>query len=125
MYSQTIHVEGENQNVSLPLLIYHLENQNKILMAKVTMAELQKATSRLKLNKSPKPDGFTVEWYKTFSNSLSLLLFRTFNWVLEKGRYWREEPMALIPKEGKRYDNFSNFRCQCIEPGLQISLLQF
>lgn len=60
------------------------EDQNRVLMANVSVGKLQKAISRLKANKSPGPDGLTAEWYKTFSESLSPMLLRTFNGVLEK-----------------------------------------
>lgn len=62
------------------------ENQNKVL-ADVTIGELQKANSRLKPNKTPGSDGFTVEWYKTYNDTLFPLLLRTFNWVLRNQDY--------------------------------------
>lgn len=89
------------------------DDQNKILMADVTVGELQKAISRLKPNKSPGTDGFMAEWYKTFSDLLSPLLLRTFNWVLQKGVIppsWREAVIAVIPKEGKDKTDCSNYR---------------
>lgn len=79
-------------------------DQNRVLMANVSMGGLQKAISRLNPNKSPGSDAFTAEWYKTFCDSLSPVLLRTFNWVLEKGEIppsWREAIIAVIPKEGK------------------------
>lgn len=97
-------------SLNLPIIT---EDQNKVLVADVTVGELQKAISRLKPNKSPGSDGFTAEWYKAFSDSFSPLLLRTFNWVLKKGEVpssWREAIITVIPKEGKDGIDCSNYR---------------
>lgn len=89
------------------------EDQNKVLLANVTIEELQQAISRLKPNKSPGSDGFTAEWYKTFSDLLSPLLLRTFNWAIKNGEIppsWREAIITVIPKDGKDKTDCSSYR---------------
>lgn len=58
------------------------DTMNAKLSGDVTEEELIKAISRLKTNKSPGPDGFASEWYKTFSKLLQFyyqLLIIQFN----------------------------------------------
>ena len=54
------------------------DTQNDALNAAITSAELNKAFSGLKTNKSAGPDVYTAEWYK-----VTPLLLRTFNRVLQ------------------------------------------
>lgn len=119
-YYQNLYARVDsNRDDSLESLLLSLhfptltEDQNKTLMAEVTIGELQKAISRLKLNKTPGSDGFTGEWYKTFKDLLSPLLLRTFNWVLKKGEIppsCRETIITVIPKDGKVSTDCSSYR---------------
>lgn len=53
--------------------------------APVTVSEVQKAISSLQSNKSPGPDGFTTEFYKTYSTTLAPILVKVFNDARIKG----------------------------------------
>lgn len=65
-YYQNLYARVDSRRDDSPeslFLSLHLptltEDQNKTLMVEVTIGELQKAISRLKLNKTPSSDGFT------------------------------------------------------------------
>lgn len=45
--------------------------QNEKLMEPITTKELNPAISKLKVGKSPGPDGYTAEWYKALKEELS------------------------------------------------------
>ena len=80
------------------------EDQNTKLITEITEEELNMAISKLKANKSPGPDGFSSEWYKTFQSELVPSLLQTFNAALKEGKIppsWREATISVIPKEGK------------------------
>ena len=89
------------------------EEQNKALMAEITMEEIGKAISRLKANKAPGTDGFPGEWYKAFKDEIVPMLFDCFNYTLKKGEppsTWREAIILVIPKEGKDRKECSSYR---------------
>ncbi|KAJ8025610.1 hypothetical protein HOLleu_33211 [Holothuria leucospilota] len=56
----------------------------------------------MKNNKSPGPNGFTVEFYKVFWDSLSPFVLRSFNYGLCQGSLsvtQRQSLITLIPKK--------------------------
>lgn len=74
------------------------------LITEITEEELNMAISRIKPNKSPGPDGFSSEWYKTFWSELVPSLLQTFNAALKEGKIppsRKEAIISVIPKEGK------------------------
>uniref|UniRef100_A0A3B4H6H7 Reverse transcriptase domain-containing protein n=1 Tax=Pundamilia nyererei TaxID=303518 RepID=A0A3B4H6H7_9CICH len=80
------------------------EEQNKMMIAEVTEAELMNAINRLKYNKSPGSDGYTAEWYWEFKQDLIPTLLTNFNCVLKTAQMppsWKEAIISAIPKEGK------------------------
>ena len=92
---------GFLKSLKLPVLS---SEQSNNLIAEITEEEVNKAVSRLKANKSPGPDGFPSEWYKTFISELIPTLLNTFNAALKDGKLpptWREATISVIPKEGK------------------------
>ena len=63
----------EKQNV-LRLNQEEIENINR----PITSTEIETVIKNLPTNKSPGPDGFTGEFYKTFREKLTLILLKIF-----------------------------------------------
>lgn len=60
--------------------------------------------SSLKNNKSPSPDGFVNEFYKTFKDVISPLLLKAYHHAFKFGIMapsWNEATVVVIQKEGK------------------------
>ena len=103
-------IDGFLNSLDLPSIG---ENQNTVLTAEITTAELTGAISRLKTNKTPGSDGFVSEWYKTFLPELTPLLLRCFNHTLREGQMpqsWSEAVISIILKEGKDKGECSSYR---------------
>ena len=80
------------------------EDQSNKMIARITEEEVNDAISRLKANKTPGPDGYSSEWFKTFRLELIPSLIKLFNEVLKNGKTppsWKEATISVIPKEGK------------------------
>lgn len=115
LYSQP-QVDNDDRLISI-LQLLELpsvsEDQNSNLKLPISTEEITSAIGRLKANKSPGADGFTSEWYKNLKGSLTPILLKTFNWVMEKGEIplsWREAIISVLPKAGKDKLNCSNYR---------------
>lgn len=94
------------------------EPKAKELDEPITQCEIQLIISTLKNNKSPGPDGYINEFYKTFKEALSPLLLEAYRHMLETGTMapsWRDATIVVIHKEGK-----DSTKCQSYRP---ISLL--
>ena len=79
----------------------------------MTWEELIYTLKTTKPNKSPGPDGFTVEFFKFFINDIGHLLLRSFNEGFEKGTMsvsFRQGSITMIPKENKSRRYIKNLR---------------
>uniref|UniRef100_A0A674MA14 Reverse transcriptase domain-containing protein n=1 Tax=Takifugu rubripes TaxID=31033 RepID=A0A674MA14_TAKRU len=74
------------------------------LGAPITISEVKDAISSLQSNKSPGPDGFTTEFYKTYSEAIAPTLVRVFNDARAKGLLpptMSEASITLLLKKDK------------------------
>lgn len=89
------------------------QEQNEVLTADITDIEVKAAISRLKPQKSPGPDGFTAEWYKSFREQLIPKLCQVCNGAFKEGEIppsWKQAIISVIPKEGKDSLDCRQFR---------------
>lgn len=81
--------------------------------ADLQIEELDSAVQKLKLNKSPGPDGLTANFYKFFWNDIRSLLFDAFRESIEDGSLgpsMNQGLITLIPKPDKDLKLIDNFR---------------
>ena len=70
----------------------------------ITCNEIETVIKNLPTNKSPGPDGFTGEFYQTFSKELTFILLKLFQKTAEEGTFlssFYEATITLIPKPDK------------------------
>jgi hypothetical protein len=78
-------------------------NQEDInhLNRSITQKEIEAAIKSLLKKKSPEPDGFTAEFYRTFKEEAVLTLLKLFHKIERKGKLpnsFYEANIILIPK---------------------------
>ena len=86
-----------------------IENINR----PITSAEIETVIKNLPTNKSPGTDGFTGEFYQTFREELTPILFKVFQDITEGGKLANssyEATITLIPKPGKDVTKKENYR---------------
>ena len=74
-----------------------IENMN----GPITSTEIETVIKNLPTNKSPRPDGFTGEFYQTFREALTPILLQLFQNIAEGGTLpnsFYEATITLIPK---------------------------
>ena len=91
-----------------------LDNDDNLkLEGKITYKEAATALKDMKNEKSPGPDGFTVEFFKFFFKDIGKYLTRSLNEGLEKGELSVTQYQGVItclPKEGKPKQFVKNWR---------------
>ena len=107
---------------STTLLDYFLENPEiprltaedaHICEGKFTVDECFKSLQLFENNKSPGEDGLTVEFYKTFWNTVGNLMVESLNYSYDNGELSSSQKRAiitLIEKKDKDRRNISNWR---------------
>ena len=77
-----------------------IENLNR----PITSTEIKTVVRNLPANKSPRPDGFTAEFYQKFREELTPILLKLFQKIAEEGKLpnsFYEATITLIPKPDK------------------------
>ena len=88
-------------------------NESKTLEGKITQKELNLALKNMKNNKSPGPDGFTVEFYKTFWAEICTFMLRSINYGFDHSNLSDSQKLghiSLLPKGNKPREFIGNWR---------------
>ena len=86
-----------------------IENLNKPTIS----TEIKTVTKNLPTNKSPGPEGFTIEYYQKFNEELTPILIKLFQKIAEEGELpnsFYEATITLIPKPNKVATKKENYR---------------
>ena len=90
-------------------------NQEEIeyINRQITSTEIETVIKNLPTNKSPGPDGFTGEFFQTFREEITPILFKLFQNMAEGGplpNTFYKATIALIPKPDKDVTKKENYR---------------
>ena len=90
-------------------------NQEKIenLNRPIANIEIKTVIKNLPTNKSPRPDGFTGEFYQKFREELIPMLLKSFQKIAEEGKFPNslyEATITLIPKPDKDATKEEDYR---------------
>ena len=78
----------------------------------ITRTEIEAVNKNLPKNKSPRPDGFTREFYQTFREELMPILLKLFQKIAEEGTFPNslyKATITLTPKPDKEHKK-ENYR---------------
>ena len=86
-----------------------IENLNR----PITSTEIETVIRNLPVNKSPGPEGFTIEFYQKFREELTPILLKLFQKIAEEGKFPNsvyQATITLITKPDKDATRIENYR---------------
>ena len=89
------------------------QDETENLNRPITSMEIETVIRNLPANKSPGPDGFTVEFYQKFREELTPILLKLFQKFSEEGKLpnsFYEATITLVPKPDKDTTKKENYR---------------
>ena len=89
------------------------EQEAESLKRPITLDEIETIINKFPTHKSPGPDGFTGEFYRTIKGELTSILHRLFQKIQEHGKLpnsFYEANIILISKPDKGITKKENFR---------------
>ena len=98
------------ENFNLPRLKHE---KIQIMNNPITSTEIEAVIKNLPQNKTPGPDGFTREFYQTFSKELMPILLKLFQKIAEEGTLpnsFYKTTITLIPKPDKDNTQKENYK---------------
>ena len=89
------------------------QEEREIINNSIVSTKIEAVIKSLPKNKSPGPDGFTEEFYRTFREELMCILLKLFKKIAEKRTLpnsFFKVTITLIPKPDKDNTKKENFR---------------
>ena len=89
------------------------QEETENLNRHITSREIETVIRNLPANKSPRPDGFTAEFYQKFRERLTPILLKLFQKSAEEGKLpnsFYEATITLTPKHDKYATKQENYR---------------
>ena len=89
------------------------QEETENLNRPITSTEIETLIKNLPTNKSPRPDGFTGEFYQKSREELTLILLKLFQKIAEEGKLpnsFYEATTTLILKPDKDVTKKENYR---------------
>ena len=134
--SSTFNLDVDNFKHDTEANLFSCKEEEKSLFEKISYAEFEKITSKLKKKSATGPDDIQYNHIKNAPKSFKQLIINLFNESIETGKIptsWKKAKIIMIPKPGKSKSEITSYRpisltscfAKCLEKFIQIRLNHF